>query len=210
MNLGDNFVTEGLVNRITPFTTNIGGQPVPGAKNYDTKRTYDNLMKRFKFGGLDKPGIYLDETVMRMCYTHRRLFGELALHLIQEEQKDKAAEVLAYADKMIPDYNVPKNYTSGGVTFAKAYALCGNKKMAEKNVDAVWNNCKQYLQWYLSLDANRFSQSTQDCMIQFYVMQQCLEVAEIIDTKKADKMTEEMSKLADTYENRGGKLYQDQ
>ena len=210
INLGNNTITEGLAYRITPFTTTNGGRPIEGAKNFDTKRTYDNIMHRFKFGGLETPGLYLDETVMRMCYTHRRLFGELALHLIQEEQKDKAAEVLAYADKMIPDYNVPKNYTSGGVTFAKAYALCGNKKMAEKNVDAVWNNCKQYLQWYLSLDANRFSQSTQDCMIQFYVMQQCLEVAEIIDTKKADKMTEEMSKLADTYENRGGKLYQDQ
>ena len=30
LNLGDNFVQEGLVNRITPFTTNK-----PGAKNFD-------------------------------------------------------------------------------------------------------------------------------------------------------------------------------
>ncbi|MFW5626681.1 MAG: DUF2723 domain-containing protein, partial [Segatella copri] len=33
MNLGDNFVQEGLVNRITPFTTNK-----PGAKNFDTEK----------------------------------------------------------------------------------------------------------------------------------------------------------------------------
>ncbi|MBO4812463.1 MAG: DUF2723 domain-containing protein [Prevotella sp.] len=208
MNLGDNFVQEGLVNRITPFTTNIGGQPVPGAKNYDTKRTYDNVMTRFKFGGLDKPGIYLDETVMRMCYTHKRIFGDLALKLIQEDQKDKAAKVLAYADKMLPAYNIPVNYMSGGVTFAKAYALVGNKGMAKKDIEAVWKNSKQYLNWYLSLDDNRFGQSHQDCMVQFYVMQQCIEVADIIDKKYGDKLSDEFTKLGERFEQRGGQLYQ--
>ena len=67
MNLGDNFVQEGLANRITPFTTNAAG-----AKNFDSERVYTNMMTRFKYGGIDKKGIYLDETVMRMCYTHRR------------------------------------------------------------------------------------------------------------------------------------------
>mgnify|MGYP001775414859 FL=1 len=62
MNLGDNFVQEGLVNRITPFTTNV-----EGAKNFDSEKTYDAVMNRFKFGGLSTKGIYLDETVMRMC-----------------------------------------------------------------------------------------------------------------------------------------------
>ncbi len=37
MNLGDNFVQEGLVNRITPFTTNK-----PGAKSFDTEKAYHN------------------------------------------------------------------------------------------------------------------------------------------------------------------------
>ena len=79
MNLGDNFVQEGLANRITPFTTNV-----PGAKNFDTMKTYHNMMERFRYGGLSVPGLYIDETVMRMCYTHRRLFATLALHLIAE------------------------------------------------------------------------------------------------------------------------------
>ena len=64
MNLGDNFVQEGLAYRITPFNTKA-----PGAKNFDTEKTYNNVMNRFKWGGLDKPGLYIDETVMRMCYT---------------------------------------------------------------------------------------------------------------------------------------------
>ncbi|MCR4995231.1 MAG: DUF2723 domain-containing protein, partial [Bacteroidales bacterium] len=65
-NLGNNFVQEGLANRITPFNTKVSG------KRVDTERMYDNMMNRFKFGGIDNPDIYLDETVLRMCYTHRR------------------------------------------------------------------------------------------------------------------------------------------
>ena len=75
MNLGNNFVQEGLANRITPFTTNIDGKVVKGMTNFDTAKTYRNLMTRYKFGGLKTKGLYIDETVMRMCYTHRRLFA---------------------------------------------------------------------------------------------------------------------------------------
>ena len=144
MNLGDNFIKEGLANRISPFTTNA-----PGAKNFDTEKTYNNVMNRFKFGGLDKPGLYIDETVMRMCYTHRKLMSELALHLIMEGKVQKAVKVLAYADKVLPAYNIPVNYMSGGLDYAQAYALVGNKAKAEQMLNAVVKNAKQYAEWYL-------------------------------------------------------------
>jgi hypothetical protein len=94
MNLGDNFIQEGLANRITPFTTNINGKVIPGMTNFDTEKVYDNVMNRFKFGGANTPGIYLDETVMRMCFTHRRLMSQLASHLIEEGKTDKAKELI--------------------------------------------------------------------------------------------------------------------
>lgn len=34
-------------------------------------------MNKFKFGGIDNPNIYIDETVMRMCLTHRRMLSNL-------------------------------------------------------------------------------------------------------------------------------------
>ena len=93
MNLGDNFIQEGLANRISPFTTNKAG-----AKNFDTEKVYNNMMTRFKYGGLTQPGLYLDETVLRMCYTHRRLFSQLAFHLIQEGKNDKACPGSVYPE----------------------------------------------------------------------------------------------------------------
>ena len=32
----------------------------------NVQKMYDNLMNKFKFGGINNPDIYIDETVMRM------------------------------------------------------------------------------------------------------------------------------------------------
>lgn len=201
MNLGDNFIQEGLANRITPFTTNA-----PGMKNFDTERVYNNLMTRFKFGGLDKKGLYLDETVMRMCYTHRRLFAQLALNLIQEGKKDKAAKALAYAEKVLPEYNVPMNYLSGGIDIAKAYALLGNKAKAKQVINSVFKNAHQYMVWYNSLNGSRFMQSQQDCMMHLYVMNSCIDIAHMVDNKWAASLTKQFNADAATYQSKGGRL----
>lgn len=201
MNLGDNFIQEGLANRITPFTTNA-----PGMKNFDTERVYNNLMTRFKFGGLDKKGLYLDETVMRMCYTHRRLFAQLALNLIQEGKKDKAAKALAYAEKVLPEYNVPMNYLSGGIDIAKAYALLGNKAKAKQVINSVFKNAHQYMVWYNSLNGSRFMQSQQDCMMHLYVMNSCIDIAHMVDNKWAASLMKQFNADAATYQSKGGRL----
>ena len=203
MNLGDNFVQEGLANRITPFTTNV-----PGAKNFDTMKTYHNMMERFRYGGLSVPGLYIDETVMRMCYTHRRLFATLALHLIAEGHKDLAKKALAKAMKEIPTYNVPMNYMSGGTDLAKAYALVGDKADALKCINAVYENAKEYVEYYLSLQGIRFQQSANDIMVQFSIMNQTAEVAKLIDAKLAAKQAREMQRFYQRYVGQGGQVQQ--
>ncbi|WP_337950513.1 DUF2723 domain-containing protein [Prevotella sp.] len=208
MNLGDNFIKEGLANRISPFTTNA-----PGAKNFDTEKTYNNVMNRFKFGGLDKLGLYIDETVMRMCYTHRKLMSELALHLIMEGKVQKAVKVLAYADKVLPAYNIPVNYMSGGLDYAQAYALVGNKAKAEQMLNAVVKNAKQYAEWYLSLERSRFLMSQQDCMLQLYVLNKAYETAEIVDKLTGKKLAASIEKSLRIYSNqyaaKGGQFPQE-
>lgn len=203
MNLGDNFVQEGLVNRITPFTTNVAG-----AKNFDTMKTYHNLMERFRYGGLNKPGLYIDETVMRMCYTHRRLFVTEALHLIAEGHKDLARKVLAKAAKELPTYNVPMNYMSGGADMAKAYALIGDKANATKCINAVYSNAEQYVQYYLSLQGVRFQQSARDVMLNLSIMDQASDVTKLFNAKMATKQKLQMQLLYRRYLGQGGQVEQ--
>jgi len=204
MNLGDNFVQEGLANRITPFTTNIDGATIDGVKNFDTKRTYDNLMHRFKLGGLDKKGLYLDETVMRMCYTHRRIYVQLAMNLLAEGDTKKAAEVLAFLDKNIPEYNVPHKYESGSLDEARVYAGLGQTKKAVAIINKLWNTSEQYLRWYCNLDGDRFIASQRDCYMHFYIMNSILQFAGSIDGKWYDAHAKRFDNYRQMFSSKGG------
>jgi len=199
MNLGDNFVQEGLANRITPFTTNA-----PGAKNFDTEKTYNNVMNKFKFGGVDKPGIYLDETVMRMCYTHRRLLSMLAMNLVHEGKDKKAMEVLDKCEKVLPSYNIPHDYQSGSMDLARAYALTGQTKKAQDLIDQLWRKSAEYMLWYCSLDGQRFESSQQDCILHLYILNQVLDLQSAVDEKKAEEKDKQFQNINKIYTAKGG------
>ena len=203
MNLGDNFVQEGLAYRITPFTTNK-----PGAKNFDTEKTYNNVMNRYKFGGLDKKGLYIDETIMRMCYTHRNLFAQLALALIREGKNDKALKVLRKAEKSIPEYNVPNSFVSGSADLARAYALIGCKADAARILRQVWNNAKQYADYYVSQEGSRFDMCQTDVMRQLYYMQGISDIAQLVDAKMANEWLKTANAIYAVYQAKGGQPFE--
>ena len=204
MSLGDNFVQEGLTHRITPFQTSLGGKPIEGVKDFDTERVYKNIMTRFKFGGVSQKGIYLDETVMRMCYTHRRLFGQLAVNLIAEGKKEKAIEVLDRGAKEIPPFNVPINYMGGGYEFARAYILAGQPSKGKPWLEETFKNAEQYVKWYLSLNDNRFNQSTQDCMNNLFIMNKCIEIADVYGEKYSMDLQERYLRYGEEFKKRSG------
>ena len=203
MNLGDNFVQEGLAYRITPFNTKA-----PGAKNFDTEKTYNNVMNRFKWGGLDKPGLYIDETVMRMCYTHRHLFATLAMQLIAEGQNAKAEKVLRKSEKVLPEYNVPYTFMSGASDLARAYALIGKKADAARILNKVWADAKSYADYYLQLTGSRFMMSQNDVLRQLYIMQNIADMTQACDKNLADKRLKTVNALYAVYQAKGGTPYQ--
>ena len=203
MNLGDNFVQEGLANRITPFTTNK-----PGAKNFDAEKTYHNIMTRFKFGNLKQKGLYIDETTMRMCYTHRRLLAQTALQLIADGKNQKAINILKKADVEIPAYNVTLDYMSGGLDMARGWLLTGQKAKGKEYVEAVWKNAYQYLNYYLSLTNDRFLQSQNDCIRQIMIMQSVCDVAGMVSPQLQKSYEKQLNALYTLYRGRGGSMPQ--
>ncbi len=209
MNLGEHFVQEGLANRITPFRTYYTDSrgnlvPMEGVKRFDTEKVFDNVMHKFKFGGIDQQGIYLDETVMRMCYTHRRLLSQLALNLVQEGDTVRAKQVLDKAEKEIPGYNVRHDYQSGSLDLVRAYVLTGQNQKAQQLLDELWQKSCQYIQWYCSLDDMRFSGSQRDCMVHIYILQQMLEVQDLISDEQGDKKEQQLEGYMRLYQSKGG------
>ena len=184
MNLTNNFLQEGLAYRITPFNNTALGRRI------DSEKMYDNLMNKFKFGGIDNPDVYLDETVHRMCDTHRRLFVQLASQLIKEGKKDKALKALDYCQKVIPASTVRHDYLFGGSKeMAEDYRLLGQPMKAAEILDQLANNSLEYITWYMSLGDSYFSSSTEECMRQFSILDDvCNSLAAIKDPKTGEEL----------------------
>ncbi|MDR0891954.1 MAG: DUF2723 domain-containing protein [Mediterranea sp.] len=151
LGMGNHFMQEGLAYRFTPFDTDKLGCKI------DTEKMYDNLMHKFKFGGIDKPGIYIDENVMRMCYTHRRIFSQLVTQLVKEGKKEQALAALDYAEKMIPAFNVPYDFQNGSMQMAEAYYQLKETEKANKIMDDLANKSLEYMLWFLSLNDYQLS-----------------------------------------------------
>ena len=94
--LGDYFVKEGMAYRITPYNTAKNGNVL------DPEKCYNNLMYRYRYGGMKDRKLYIDENAMRMCYGHRILFAQTALELIKRKEYDKAKALIAKCEKEIP------------------------------------------------------------------------------------------------------------
>ena len=184
--LGNNFVREGLADRITPFNTKESGMTM------DTERMYDNLMNKFRFGGLDNPDIYLDETVLRMCYTHRRLFATLAMQLMREGKEEKALEVVRYAKKVIPAETVRHNYMSGSMDLARVWLMHGEKQEAEGIVTDIATNACEYLDWYATLNPRVQQSCAQDILYNVYQLSNAVEILESAESANLKEMEEKL------------------
>ncbi len=190
LGMDKHFIQEGLASRFTPFNSQELGATI------DSEKMYDNLMNKFKFGGINKPGIYLDENTLRMAFTHRRIFTQLAEQLIKEGQNDKAIEVLDYAEVNIPNYNVPYDWANGSLQMAEMYYRLGQSAKANAIVENLANKAVEYITWYLSLKDNHFFISTREVEYHLALLSE--------EVKVMDKYNKE---LADIYDEKLNELY---
>ena len=160
------FLQEGLAYRITPFNWHQLGYVSNPKKEFtlDSEKMYDNLMNRYRFGNMNKEGIYLDETITRMAHTHRRMFVLLANQLLAEGQNEKALAVLNKCEEELPSFNLPHDfYMSYSHNLALDYIELGEKEkglnilrqLADKEID--------YSTWYLSLSNKKFATNAGSC-----------------------------------------------
>ncbi len=190
--LGDNLVSEGLAERITPFNT------VESGRTIDTKRMYDNVMNKYRYGGIDNPDIYLDETVTRMCLTHRRMFATLAMALMREGDKDRALKVVKRAEEAIPPTTVPHSYMGGSIDLARVWLVLGHNKQAEKIALSIARNACEYLEWYSHMNSRMLQMSARDIVYSCYMLNSTVEILQDAESGKAA----EMDKKLETYTNR--------
>lgn len=170
LGLQDYFVLTGLAQRIVPLKSNVCG-------GVDTERMYDNMMNKFRWGGLDtatpENPIYLDENIRRMCQTTRVMFSQLIGQLIVEGKTDKALAALNMANEKIPAWLVP--YESLAIQMANFYIQLGEKEKAAEILNAELNRSIEYLAWYSTLTSSQL-RSVADYEMHYYVLQAGLDI----------------------------------
>ncbi len=122
------FQLEGLAYRYVPIKQTESEQAQGGRVN--TEKMYDNIMNKFLWGGMDKPGVNLDETSTRMAGNLRMQMSILAQALINEGKKTKAKAVLDKSLSVMPEENIP--YDGTIYTLCAAYYQIGEKDKANQ------------------------------------------------------------------------------
>jgi uncharacterized secreted protein with C-terminal beta-propeller domain len=143
LNLEGYFQLEGLAYRLIPVRMrSADGQT--GKVNTDIM--YNNMMKKFAWGGLDKSALYMDENNIRMTMNLRNNFARLAQELIREGKKDKAKEVLNHCMKVLPLNNVPPNFFL--MPLAECYYQLDQKAEADRLCKLLFDQYEQELSYY--------------------------------------------------------------
>jgi tetratricopeptide (TPR) repeat protein len=145
------FQLEGLAYRLVPIKQTQNEEAQGGRVNTDIM--YDNIMNKFLWGGMDKPGVNLDENCVRMVGNLRMQMSILAGALINEGKNEKAKNVLDKCLSVMPDENIP--YDASIYTVCGAYYELGESKKANELAKKLFDIYESDLKIYSAQKPNR-------------------------------------------------------
>jgi hypothetical protein len=184
LNLDKYFRMEGLAYRVTPIASE-GDMFGRGSINTDVM--YDNMVNKFKWGGVNTPGVYLDENVQRMLANFRSTFARLALQLIGEGKTDSARIVLDKCNEVVPDHVVPYNVYN--ILIVESYFRLGDTQKALDMANTLKNNVYQDIDYFLSLDRKYNSYLTYEKRVAYYTLDELMRMG---DTYKQPELKKEV------------------
>jgi len=165
--LRDHLVLEGLAYRISPTAT---------TQRIDVERLYDNIMHRFRYGGLSTKGIYVDEDVKRMANTHQLIMGVLIDSLLQRGDTKRALKVCHKWQKEMPQENVP--YTEYALSMARCYYMARQPEHGDEIVSTLLRRSDEWLSWINTIKISHRAGSLYNRYTWMQTMEQALVVAE--------------------------------
>jgi hypothetical protein len=147
LGLEEYFQLEGLAYRLVPIKSENKNWLEYGRINTDI--LYENMIKKFAWGGANVPGVNID-------YNHKRTlivikarlnYARLARALVAEGKNEKAIEALDYCMKALPLENVPYDpYMADIIT---SYFAAGATEKAVEMTNAFCNYYYSNLEYYL-------------------------------------------------------------
>ncbi len=192
MNMRPYFQLEGLTYRITPNTSKTG---------VNTEVMYDNMVNKFKWGGVENPKVYLDENNMRSCITYRYMFAQLVQALMAEGKNDKALKAVDRCIQVLPQASIP--YGGESAIFANVYYQMGKPEKGQAILNAIVDRANKNLQWYNRLSSSQMDISTSEIWEYVSALDQVSAVYQQFDLKKYQEIKEQLLSYVKLYFSKG-------
>jgi hypothetical protein len=192
LNLDPYLEMQGLAYRLVPVvhTGNFFGQ---SGVNADIM--FDKLVNQFRWGGIGKEDLYLDENVMRMLGNFRSGFAQLADALIRQNKIDSARIALDKCIEVIPDTVVPYNVYN--VLIVEGYYRIGDKDQALMLAEKIRDNVYDDLDYYESLGPGYENYLLYEKQLAFYTLNELRGMATTYGQNDfGDKMWSRMTEYA--------------
>ena len=146
--LRDHLVLEGLAYRVSPTSAD---------QQVDVEKLYENIMHRFRFGGLKTKGIYVDEDVRRMADMHQFVMGVLIDSLMNQGDTRRAVAVCRKWQHEMPPENVP--YTESALSMARCFYATSQTERGDEIVGNLLCRSDEWLAWIETIAPSRRSGS---------------------------------------------------
>jgi hypothetical protein len=115
----------------------------------NTEVMYTNLMNKFKWGNMNHPDVYIDETTSRMCMNMRNNFLRLSESLLDEGKRDSAVQVLDKCVELVPNEKVPFDYLA--ILLAQSYYRAAEYEKGNEMIQTISERLVQELDYYMTL-----------------------------------------------------------
>ena len=193
--LEDYFRLEGFAYKLVPIKYEKDDLQIGGV---NTDVMYTNLMTKFKWGNMNDPEVYIDETTSRLCMNMRNNFLRLSEALMDEGKRDSAVQVLDKCVDLVPNEKVPFDYLS--ILLAQSYYRASEYEKAGEMVSLISDRLVHELDYYKNLDAVSTSEFPRFQNRNFALLQELYRITAKYEHKELnEKIEAEFKRLLESY-----------
>jgi hypothetical protein len=174
MNLDPFFQIDGLAYRIVP----IRHTPTQGQMgSIDLDVLYDNMVNKFRWGGVDDPDVYLDENIKRMLMNFRNNFGRLALECLEQGDTVRAKAAVDRCMEVILPEAAPMDYFM--IPIADACYRIGDTERANTYIEQIASKTEEELRFFLSFGREHDRDLDYDMQVRLHTMRETVRLSSI-------------------------------
>ncbi len=142
LDIEDYVVMEGLTYRLLPVRKPEGMR----SELVNTDLAFTNVTEKFQFRGMDDPTNYFDDEFRRFTSNHRSAINAIVIALLDEDDMDRAAELLKFSMEKMPHEAIPYDASSG--QSVPLLLEVGEDDMALDIIEKLRHRSVQMLEFY--------------------------------------------------------------